>query len=146
MITYDPIHIEYDTNPDDELLSEETIKLHHKQPVYRPLIEISVDPGYELESVEPKYLIYLEALRERFILRRDEPLPFFDLKSAMYAIGNNLGKPISDFQITHGLRALWRAGYIRRLVRGKSTRSKKIGRGEYYGVHYILYPKDSLNE
>lgn len=146
MITYDPIYIEYDSNADEEEVSANTRKLHHQQPVFRALHEITVDPGYELESIEPKHLIFLDELRTRFEHRKEEPIPFYDLKSSMYAIGNKLGTPISDFQITHALRAMWRAGYIRRLVRGKTTRTKKVGRGEYYGVHYILYPKGTTNE
>ena len=107
----------------------------------KPLVEISVDPGYELESVRPFDLLVLSKLQERFFSRRDEPIPFYDLKAATYKIGNDMLVAISDFQILHMLRNLWRAGYITRYIAGKRT-IKKTGRGEWYGVHYKLYPME----
>ena len=64
----------------------------------------------------------------------------------MYAIGNKLKRPMGKFQITTTLRNLWRVGHIRRYVRGKTNRSRKVGRGEWYGVHYSLYPINKNNK
>lgn len=138
MITYDPLYIEY--NNQDEEEKEPTDKSHYYLKD-NMLTEIEVDPGYELESLQPSDLIYLDKLRERFALRKDEQIPYYDIKAACYKIGNKLKKPISDFQILHLTRRLWRAGYTRRFVRGKA-KTRKVGRGEYYGVHYVLYPKE----
>lgn len=104
----------------------------------RPLIEVFVDPGYELETLPPSDVELYNKLLERFYNRLYEPIPYVDLKSALYTIGNKMDKRISDYQILHLLRRLWRAGYIRRFIRGRSKRVSKPGRGEWYGVHYLL--------
>ena len=128
--------IEYD---DGKNLKRDDVNTDHYISKKVQLKEIEVDPGYELESVSPRDLYYLDKLRSRFASRRDETLSFYELKAACYKIGNELKVPVSDFQIIHILRNLWRVGYTRRFIRGKAQ-SKKIGRGEYFGVHYILYP------
>lgn len=102
------------------------------------LREVLVDPGYELESVSPADMLMYEKICERFYNRQYEPISFGDLKAAMYVIGNKMGKKISDFQILHILRRLWRAGILRRYILGKMKRMYRPGRGEWYGVHYLL--------
>lgn len=147
-IVYDPITIDYEEEEEDIVLDEENInlKFHYKGKTTIPLKEIEVDPGYELEMVHPNELKLLKQLRERFLTRKKEPIPFYDLSAALYQIGNEKGKKISKFQIIHHLRNLWRAGLIIRLVRGRSRQTRKVGRGEWYGIHYILYSKEELKE
>lgn len=150
--TYDPIIIDYNDEHDfsaSESPDKRKIEnnyLYYSQAFDRALAEIYVDPGYELEMVSPIELKYLELLRSRFGERGFSPIPFYDLKSAMYAIGNTLKKPISEFQIIHYLRNLWRAGYTRRFIRGRTKFTKKLGRGEWYGIHYILYVNRESDE
>ena len=145
---YNPIIIDYEEEDEEFSLDEENInqKFHYKGQSTMPLKEIGVDPGYELEMVHPFELELLKKLRERFLTRKKEPIPFYDLTAAIYQIGNDMDKKITKFHIIHHLRNLWRAGLIVRLVRGRTSKTKKIGRGEWHGIHYILYSKEELKE
>lgn len=106
------------------------------------LTEVYVDPGYEIEEITPLQRVYLDALRERFDSRKNEVIPYYDMRSALSDIGKKLDKKLSRFHIIKTLRIFWRAGYFRRFIRGKTKMSKKVGRGEWYGVHYMIYPKE----
>lgn len=130
-----------DEDPITSLPASEVEKGFYTNQKSKPLVEITVDPGYELEMVDPRDKLILDKLRERFFDRRDEPIRYYDLKAATYKIGNDMLVAISDFQILHTLRNLWRAGYITRYIVGRRV-IKKTGRGEWYGVHYKLYPKE----
>ena len=122
--------------------SEMKIDGNYKQLTRKPLIEIEVDEEYKLEMVHPKHKQILDELRLRFAERINSPIPLYDLKAAMYAIGNKIDYKLGKFRIQNILRYLWRAGYIRRYVIGKVRWEVKEGRGEWYGIHYSLYPKD----
>lgn len=147
MPIYDPTIISYDDDP-IEIVYEDAAKkelyqspaFYYKGKIVTPLIEIPVDPGYELERVHPKELRLLEWLRSRFNERR-EPIAYYDLKAACYSYGDEVGEKWGAFNILHALRHLWRYGEIRRFIRGKAKAVRKIGRGESYGVHYMLWPK-----
>lgn len=164
MPTYDPTIILYDDEEPIELDKEtkqdlysysevgaggfkkskrmtEKQKLHYSGLAVNPLVEQFVDPGYELEMVHPKEMRALQYLRERFFERKDEPIRYYDLKAAMYDYGNKVGEKWSAFHILHLFRNLWRLGEIRRFIRGKAKAVRKIGRGEWWGVHYTLWPK-----
>lgn len=108
----------------------------------QPLTEVYVDPGYELEEITPLQRLYLNRLRERFDSRKYEPIPYGDLKSALSHIGKDVGRKLSRFHIIQTFRIFWRAGYFRRFIRGKTKLTRKVGRGEYYGVHYMIYPQE----
>ena len=142
MPNYDVL-IDYDDDSEEEnaVYAKDVEAEFYTKTLTRRLTEILVDPGYELESVAPKDLWLLENLRERFSSRKNEAIKFYDLKAASYKIGNDNLMAISDFQIIHMMRNLWRAGYIRRYVLGQ-RKIKRAGRGEWYGVHYKLYPKE----
>lgn len=108
----------------------------------QPLTEMYVDPGYELEEITPIQKVYLNRLRERFESRKYEQIPYSDLKVALSSIGKDMDKKLSRFHIIQTLRIFWRAGYFRRFIRGKTKLTRKVGRGEYYGVHYMIYPQE----
>lgn len=110
------------------------------------LIEQFVDEDYILESCSTKDLKVLSFLRVRFENRLHEKIPFYDIKAAIYSMTKVSDLPdksmidkISDFQITHTMRRLWRGGYIRRFVRNE-YRYYRPGRGAWAGIHYMLYP------
>lgn len=131
---------------EDAVLAKEVEKnfYHYDNRLY----EIAVDPGYELEQLSKKDKYFLEMLRRRFINRSQEPIPFYEIKMAIYKIADDHPDyRVSLFQTIHMLRYMWRAGEIRRFVRGKSRRTqKRSGRGEWYGVHYILFPEEVTQE
>ena len=107
-----------------------------------PLTKIEVDPGWELERITPLEETLLLKLRERFGKRGHSPIPMHDLLAASYQIGDDIGKRFTKFHISSKyLRHLWRYGEITRYVRGRTKWSVKKGRGEWYGVHYKLYPE-----
>jgi hypothetical protein len=106
-----------------------------------PLQEVEVDKEYVLEMVHPKHKEILMKLRERYGQRGHTPIPYYDLSASLYEIGNKINYSMGKFRIAHILRYLWRAGYIRRYVRSRVEWKVKKGRGEWYGIHYSLYPK-----
>lgn len=147
---YDPIIIDYDdeynftaAGKPEGVTDEKKLAnyITYDKRFGMPLSEVEVDPGWEKETLSPKEEFYLKEIRDRFGVRGREPIPFSDLQSAFYDIGKRNNKRVSKFQITHMLRHMWRHGEIRRYIRGKTKWTVKKGRGEWYGIHYSLYPK-----
>lgn len=137
----DALTFSYDDD-DEEVLGNVPELIKYSGLAIQGLTEVYVDPGYELEEITPLQRKYLDKLRERFQSRKYEPIPFYDMRSALSSIGKEMNKKLSRFHIIQTLRVFWRAGYFRRFIRGKTSRTNKVGRGEWYGVHYMIYPKE----
>lgn len=127
---------------DEDIIQDMSEIIKYSGQSVQQLTEVYVDPGYELEEITPLQRKYLDKLRERFQSRKYEPIPFYDMRSALSSIGKEMDKKLSRFHIIQTLRVFWRAGYFRRFIRGKTSRTNKVGRGEWYGVHYMIYPKE----
>lgn len=136
---------------DEDLLEEET-----KEQIVQNKIDILTehfpDPGWELPTVMKHELECLDALRAHFEPRKDEPIPYYDISLVMYdCCYTSRGNPLHKIIISQMLRRMWRAGLIRRFTRGRSRRGKNkatmdAGRGNWWGVHYILWPRGEISE
>lgn len=100
-----------------------------------------VDKGFELNKVYDMDLDALYFLRsyfsERFNKDRETLFSFQELDQAIKLARKN--KIFPKVGLTSAtMRRLWRAGYIRRFIKGKWDRPPAKGRGHWYGVSYTL--------
>lgn len=128
----------------DDLLDEEHKSSPNELIEKLKLTEDYVDNDYKIKYINDDDKLILERLREMYGDRSYYPITYQELRRSIYSLYLGVFRiKLHNADLVRICRVFWRAGEFRRFYVGKIRKYKNdtYDRHNYYGVHYILYPK-----